>query len=129
MNATVSKSVVVTINHQALGEPDFAITAVPLEVTVGNGISQDPATRVAFTVRSINGFTGQVTITWVTDGGASPQPNDNSFFVNVAPNAPATFERHFYRYTTGNEEIPITFNATDNPFTKTRGVTINVKHP
>ncbi len=126
---TISKSVTVTINPATTGTPTFAISAYPMEVTVANGVSQDPATLVSFTVSSVNGFTGPIKITWITDGGVSPQPNNNDFVVNVTPSTPANFTRHFYRFTTGTEPIPITFNATDIPFTTAKDVTINVKHP
>jgi len=108
------------------GIPDFTISARPLEVTVANNLfSQD----VRFTVSSVNGYSGPVKITWVVDGPVSPSPDTNDFTGTVTPAAPFRFTRKMYRYATHTVAIPITFNATDVPFSQPRSVTINVKHP
>jgi len=108
------------------GDPTFEISATPLEVTTPTNVLS--AQSVQFTVSSVNGFSGPVKITYVVDGYAAVSPSDNNFEVNVTPTTPATFSKRFYLYGTGGQ-VPITFNATDIPYTTTKGVTINVKVP
>lgn len=107
------------------GNPDFTLTATPLEVTIPNNV---PTTDVRFTVASVNGYTGEVKITWVADGDVSPSPGTNDFTGTISPSTPFTFTRKMYRYATHNNDIPLVFNATDVPYTgKQKSVTINIK--
>lgn len=107
------------------GNPDFTISATPLEVTIPNNV---PTTDVRFTVSSLNGYSGTVKITWVADGDVSPSPGDNDFTGTISPTTPFTFTRKMYRYATHNNDIPLVFNATDVPYTgKQKSVTINIR--
>lgn len=113
--------------RQSTGTPDFDITATPGAVTVANGISSTPVT---FNVTSLNGYAGPVKVTWAADGDVSPQPNTNDFTLSLTANGTQTFTRTFYRFTTGNEEIPCVWNVTDIPFTgKQKSTTVTVRHP
>ncbi len=107
------------------GNPDFAISATPLEVSIPNNVM---SSDVRFTVSSVNGYTGEVKITWVADGDVSPSPSTNDFTGNVSPTTPFTFTRKMYRYATHSNDIPLVFNATDVPYTgKQKSVTINIR--
>lgn len=106
------------------GSPDFQIRASKNEVTIPNNTNSED---IQFEVVSLNGFSGDVKITWVSDGDVSPFPGTNDFVGNVTPSQPFVFFRKMYRYAIHNDPIPLEMNATDIPFTKFRGVTITIK--
>ncbi len=115
-----------TLNGDTGGAPSFRIVASPTQVTTANHV---PSSNVTFTVTSLNGFTGQVKVSWQADSEVTPMPGDNDFIVNVQPAIPATFTRQFYRYLEDNSPAHVTFSAEDIPFTVRKGTTITINHP
>lgn len=108
------------------GEPTFEIIATPATVT---GANHTMTPEVVFTVRSLNGFSNNVKVTWLTDGSVSPSPSTNDFVLAISPTQPRTFNRRFYRYSEGTENEYITFNVTDLSLSIQKSVTITVRHP
>lgn len=87
--------------------PDFTLTAAPQTFSVQNGVT---SIGVIFTLTSVNGFDGDVTIIRSADGEASVVPADNYFPITVRPGAPGRFVRNFIRWF-GTDPIHVTFKG------------------
>jgi hypothetical protein len=120
-NVGVSNALTFTVTP-GTSNPDFAIVASPTDITAND---TDFSAPVEFTVSSIDGFSGPVLITYNSDTGIEvDRPNNQT--VNVPANGQVKFLVRFKTYLTQPGPAPMTFNATDDPFTKTRTATVNV---
>lgn len=87
--------------------PDFTLTATPTALTIQNGVE---SSTVLFTLTSVNGFDGVVTMTRDSDGESQVNPGDNYFPITVRPGAPGRFARTFIRWF-GTDPIHVTFKG------------------
>jgi hypothetical protein len=108
------------------GAPSLLITANPLQIVAPFNAYSAP---VAFTVTSVNGFSGSARITYPTNTSIVPSPDTNNFLVDVSPGHPAVFSLKMYSFATDSDYHSISFTASDIPRTIANGVTIRVKHP
>lgn len=115
-------SVIITVVAASTG-PDFSFTASRSTVSTVPTVFSPPVT---FTLTSLGGFTGDVSIDWVETADlfvseAAPKP----LVVTVGPSGPATFEKRFYRSATHTNPLTATFTATSGSITKTITITVN----
>ncbi|MEQ1932404.1 MAG: hypothetical protein ABL962_00800 [Fimbriimonadaceae bacterium] len=122
-HGSIGTATIIVSNGTAGGS--FSFTATPLEVSTKTNVN---SSDVTFTVTSVGGFSGQVTVNWVADGDASPFTGENNFVGTVTPSTPWVFKRKMYRWATHAEDIPINFNVTNLANTIERSVVINVKY-
>lgn len=115
-----------TLNGDTGGAPSFRIVATPTEVTTANHV---PSSNVTLTVTSLDGFAGQVKVSWQADSEVTPMPGDNDVIVNVQPSIPAVLTRQFYRYLEDNRVAHVTFTAEDIPFTMSKSTVVTIRHP
>lgn len=102
-------------------EPTFSFTASPNLVT---GVAHAYTAPTTFTLSSLNGFSGTVSINWSSAEGIAPnEPTPRPLEVNLTPGTPVTFTRTFYRYAEHHDDIPITFTATSGTTEKSVTVT------
>lgn len=77
--------------------PSFTITANPTSVATANQTLS--ADSVEFTLTSVNGFSGNVTVNYSSpQNSIEPSPSTNGFTVAVIPGNPGKFTRKFWRY-------------------------------
>jgi plastocyanin len=105
------------------GDPTFTFTATPTVISgPNNGLS---AEDVAFEVASVNGFSGDVVISWVADADVEPSPTTNNFIGSVAPGAPFTFTRKMRRLVTHGNPVTISFHASKGATTRDVSIDVN----
>jgi len=118
----VKDSVTITVVAASTG-PDFSFTASQSTVSTIPTVYSPPVT---FTVTSLGGFTGDVSIDWVE----APElyvsdPTPKPYVVSVENGATVTFDRRFYRSAGHTNPLTATFTATSGGITKTIVITVN----
>jgi len=118
----VKNSVTITVVAASTG-PDFSFTASSTTVSTVPTVFSPPVT---FTLTSLGGFTGEVSIDWVEDSQlfvSDPEPKP--YVVTVENGGTVTFNRRFYRSATHSNPLTATFTATGGGITKTIVITVN----
>lgn len=95
------------------GSPEFTFTASQTSFVVPNGNPAD----IAFTLRSVNGFDGDVAVSHSSVFETLVEPNINPYIVRVSPGAPVTYVRKLYRFF-GTTPVTIIFRANSAGFTR-----------
>lgn len=96
------------------GSPEFTFAISKTNFVVANGV---PTEDVVFTLRSVNGFDGDVSVSHSSVSETLVEPNINPYRVRVTPATPVTFVRRLYRFF-GTTPVTIIFRANSDGFTR-----------
>lgn len=112
---------------EATGGPAFTFTASRRTVSTVPTVFSPPVT---FTLTSVNGFAGDVSVNWVEEEGVvSDNPVPKPLVVSLSPTTPRTFTRRFYRFAEHQNPLDVVFTATSGSVVRTVPITVNYGTP
>ncbi|MCW5942384.1 MAG: hypothetical protein KIS66_09145 [Fimbriimonadaceae bacterium] len=105
-------------------DPDFVLEAEPNEIITRNGVVSPDS--VFFTVRSVNGYEGNLVLTRTYDGEVATVPPDDNVPIRLNRFGTVNFARKFERFA-GTDPYRVTFTLTDPESGRSRSVVITVR--